>query len=176
MPDRARVSSFPPVADGRSRVLILGSMPGVASLKAQQYYGNSRNYFWRIVYALFGESAPHERYEDRLRFALAHGIALWDSIASCERKGSLDSDIRDAVPNDIPGLLRQYPGIAVLACNGAQSHAVLLRHFGAAPEVMERTVLRLPSTSPIPTPQFRGLDERLRAWREALAPFLSLTS
>lgn len=160
-----RVHSFPPVADERSRMLVLGSMPGVASLKAQQYYGNERNYLWRILYALFEEREPDAAYEARLAFAARHGIALWDVIEACDRPGSLDSDIKDAVPNDIPGLLRTYPNIRTLVCNGAKSHAELLKHYGDDPEVASRDVLKLPSTSPIPTPKYRGLAERLEAWR-----------
>lgn len=167
-----RVHSFPPVADERSRILILGSMPGVASLEAHQYYGNPRNYLWRILYALLADGVPDERYEDRLAFALRHGFALWDVYASCVRKGSLDSDIRDAVPNDIPGLLRRCPSLSVVACNGGTSHAALLKRFGSDPELRKRTVLRLPSTSPVPTPHYRGLEDRLAAWRTALAPYL----
>lgn len=160
-----RVHSFPPVVDERSRVLVLGSMPGVKSLQAHQYYGNERNYMWRILYGLFAEREPDAAYEDRLAFALRHGIALWDTIAACDRPGSLDSDIKDAVPNDIPGLLESYPNIQTLACNGAKSHGELTKNFGDHPEVARRRVLKLPSTSPIPTPKFRGLEERLEAWR-----------
>lgn len=172
MESAPRVQSFPPVVDDRSRCLVLGSMPGVASLQLHQYYGNARNYFWPILYALHGVPAVDARYEDRLAFALAHGFALWDTIASCVRPGSLDSDIRDLLPNDVPELLRAYPGISVIACNGAKSHGELMRHFGATPEVRARTVLRLPSTSPIPTPKYRGLEDRLAAWRELLAPWI----
>lgn len=167
-----RVESFPPVVDERSGVLILGSMPGVASLEAHQYYGNPRNYLWRLLYSMLADGVPDERYEDRLSFALRNGIAMWDVYASCVRKGSLDSDIRDAVPNDIPGLLRRYPNIQVIACNGGKSHAELLKRFGDEPELAGRTVLRLPSSSPVPTREFRGLDDRLAAWRKQLGPFL----
>ncbi|RKP55606.1 DNA-deoxyinosine glycosylase [Cohnella endophytica] len=144
----------------------MGSMPGVASLKAYQYYGNPRNYLWRIVYALYGNGKEVDaEYEDRLAFALSHGIALWDVIASCERPGSLDSDIKKAIPNDVPGLLRRFPDIRVIACNGTKSHSELLKHFGAHPEILSRKVLRMPSTSPIPTRDYRGLEDRVEAWR-----------
>ncbi|MCD9023126.1 DNA-deoxyinosine glycosylase [Cohnella silvisoli] len=159
------VSSFPPLIDERSRILILGSMPGVASLRAYQYYGNPRNFLWRILYALFDNREPDPDYEDRLAFALGNGVALWDVIANCERKGSLDSDIKLAVPNDIPGLLQRYPNIEALVCNGAKSFAELSKHYGSFPEVAGRKVIRMPSTSPIPTPQYRGLEDRLQAWR-----------
>jgi TDG/mug DNA glycosylase family protein len=169
--DAARVRSFPPVADERSRVLVLGSMPGVRSLRAHQYYGNPNNHFWRILYALAENREPDPDYESRIAFALRHGVALWDTIASCVRPGSLDSDIREPVPNDIPGLLRRYPNIEAIACNGAKSHAMLMKYYGRDPSVAARTVLKLPSTSPIPTPRYRGFADKLEAWR-ALSAWL----
>ena len=111
-----RVRSFPPIIDERSRLLVLGSMPGVASLKAHQYYGNERNYMWRILFAVFEGREPDPAYEDRLAFALRHGVALWDTIAACDRPGSLDSDIKDVEPNDIPGLLEDYPNVDTIVC------------------------------------------------------------
>lgn len=160
------VQSFPPVINSNSRLLILGSMPGVASLQAYQYYGNPRNYLWRILYALFGErSEPDPQYENRLSFALGHGIALWDVIATCERKGSLDCNIKRVIPNDIPELLRSYPNVETLVCNGTKSFTELNNHFGSSPEVKQRAVLRMPSTSPIPTKHYRGLEDRLEAWQ-----------
>lgn len=165
------IFSFPPVIDDRSRILILGSMPGVASLRAFQYYGNPRNHLWGIVYALFGEGRESDaEYENRLAFALSHGVALWDVIATCEREGSLDSDIKQAVPNDIPGLLMVYPSIATLVCNGTKSRAELIKHFGTHTEISKRKVLLMPSTSPIPTKNFRGFEDRLEAWRAILEP------
>lgn len=160
-----RVRSFPPVIDERSRLLVLGSMPGVASLKAHQYYGNERNFMWRILYAIFEGREPDPVYEDRLAFALKHGVALWDTIAACDRPGSLDSDIKDVEPNDIPGLLADYPNVHTIVCNGTKSHTELMKHYGDHSEVARRRVLKLPSTSPIPTPKYRGLEDRLEAWK-----------
>ncbi|QJD83739.1 DNA-deoxyinosine glycosylase [Cohnella herbarum] len=163
------VHSFPPIVDADSRYLILGSMPGVASLRAQRYYWNERNFMWRILYGLFSPgSAPSERYEDRVAFALNHGVALWDVIESCERPGSLDSNIKQVIPNDIPGLLARFPKIGILVCNGTKSHSELNKHFGTDPEVVKRRIIRMPSTSPIPTRDYRGLDDRLAAWRALL--------
>jgi TDG/mug DNA glycosylase family protein len=124
---------------------------------------------WRILYGLFSPGSElSERYEDRISFALSHGVALWDVIESCERPGSLDSNIKQAIPNDIPGLLDRFPKIEVLVCNGTKSYSELTKHFGSHPEVVRRRVLRLPSTSPIPTRDYRGLEDRLTAWRTLL--------
>ena len=163
------VHSFPPVIDERSALLVLGSMPGTASLAAHQYYGNRRNYFWSILYALFADRLPDDEYAARLAFARRHRVALWDAIAACEREGSLDANIKDTTPNDIPGLLRKFPQVKAIVCNGAKSLAELQRHWGKTPEIAGRTVLRMPSTSPIPTQQYRGLEDRLAAWRGILA-------
>ncbi len=159
------VHSFPPVIDSRSSLLVLGSMPGVVSLRAHQYYGHPRNHFWPILYALFGDRPPDADYELRLAFALSNGIALWDAIAACQREGSLDADIKDAVPNDIPALLLRFPHVRTIACNGAKSHAELLKHHGGSPEIAARTVLKMPSTSPVPTAQYRNFQDRLEAWK-----------
>jgi hypoxanthine-DNA glycosylase len=163
------VHSFPPIIDEGCTMLVLGSMPGAASLKAHRYYWNPRNYMWRILYALFGDGGePDESYDSRIAFALRSGVALWDTIASCERKGSLDSEIREAIPNDIPGLLAAYPNVRAIVCNGTKSFSELNKHFGEHPEVRKRELLRLPSTSPIPTRDYRGLEDRLEAWKRLL--------
>ncbi|MFC3802117.1 DNA-deoxyinosine glycosylase [Cohnella sp. GCM10012308] len=167
-----KVYALQPVVDANSRILFLGSMPGTASLAASRYYGHARNHFWPILYRLHGAGAPEESYEDRLRFALAHGCALWDTIAACEREGSLDADIREAEPTDIPGLMLAYPNIELIVCNGGKSYDTLARHHGQDPEVQRRVVLKLPSTSPIPTRQHKGLEEKAEAWMEALKPFV----
>jgi len=163
------IYSFPPIIDLGSRILILGSMPGAASLRAHRYYWNNRNYLWRILYGIYGDGRePDTEYEDRLAFALSNGVAMWDVIASCERKGSLDSEIKHAVPNDIPGLLVRYPNIKQLVCNGTKSYTELTKHYGTHPEVVRRQVIRMPSTSPIPTRDYRGLEDRLEAWKRLL--------
>lgn len=151
--------SFSYVAAPACRVLVLGSMPGVASLAAGQYYAHARNAFWPIVYGLWGET-PSPRYEDRLAFALAHGIALWDVAQSCVRPGSSDSAIRAAVPNDFAALFAAYPGIHTVLHNGRQSQLLFGRL--AADTAQGKARILLPSTSPAYTLPF---DQKLAAWR-----------
>ncbi|WP_308637270.1 DNA-deoxyinosine glycosylase [Paenibacillus silvisoli] len=165
-----RVHSFPPEIGAGARVLVLGSMPGAESLAKQQYYANARNHLWRVVYGLFGLT-PDEEYEDRLAFAKARGIALWDTIASCQREGSLDANIREELPNDIPGLLAEYPSVRCIACNGTKSYDTFRKNFGSLLEQHGITLLKLPSTSPIPTPAMRTTEDRIEAWR-ILLPYL----
>jgi len=170
------VQSFPPVIDERARVLVLGSMPGTASLEKFQYYGHPRNYFWPIVYRLLGVELDQE-YEQRLAFAQDHHIALWDVIAMCKREGSLDMNIKEEQPNDIPSLLRRYPAIECLAFNGSKAYETFQRAFMREHEhdaVMSGVIqLKLPSTSPVPTPRMRNIEDRLAEWR-AVVPFLKI--
>ncbi|MDR0897622.1 MAG: DNA-deoxyinosine glycosylase [Oscillospiraceae bacterium] len=151
--------SFPPVADADSRVLVLGSMPGVASLVAGQYYAHPRNAFWPLVYGLW-DDAPAADYASRLAFLQAHRIALWDAARTCLREGSGDAAIREALPNDLPALFARHPGIHTICCNGQTAAALLLRLLPGACE--GRAVLRLPSTSPAYTLPF---ETKLAAWR-----------
>lgn len=165
----AQVESFPPIASAAARVLILGSMPGKASLRAQQYYAHPQNAFWRIAGTIVGFD-PAASYEIRAELLRAAGIALWDVLKSCTRESSLDSAIvpATAVPNDLPAFLGDHPQIRRICFNGAKAEALFARHvrprLAPAPEIR---YLRLPSTSPanasVPWPR------KLQAWREALA-------
>jgi len=158
--DRRLCASFPPVIDAAGRALVLGSMPGVASLAAAQYYAHGRNAFWPILYALFDGGAPDADYEKRLTFALANRVAIWDMAETCAREGSLDGAIRDPKPNDLPSLLARYPGIRALCFNGRKARALYDRWMPGAAE--DRTLIDLPSTSPAYT---RPFDEKLARWR-----------
>ena len=155
------VRSFEAVAERDARLLILGSMPGEESLRRRQYYAFPRNAFWRITGSLFGFD-PAAAYEERLAGLTRAGVALWDVLGRCRRKGSLDADITDAAPNDLGGLLARCPGIRLVGCNGGAAHAALRRFF---PDFPVR-VVRLPSTSPAAAMWSEA--EKLARWREAL--------
>lgn len=154
-----------PVVDGRTALLILGSFPGARSLAQQQYYAHPQNQFWKILQALWPQhplpaaSAPHG-YEQRCQWLLERGLGLWDVYGRCSRAGSLDSAIRDAVPNDIHALA--LPRLAAVAHNGAESfrHA---RHTA----LLGVPVHRLPSTSPANASW--SFERKLQAWREVVA-------
>ena len=109
-----RKASFAPVTDERTQVLILGSLPGEASLAAARYYANPRNQFWRLVSAVIAEDLEAKAYDQRLETLLAHGIGLWDSIGSATRRGSLDTAIREIAPNPLATIppSRRIPPIA----------------------------------------------------------------
>jgi double-stranded uracil-DNA glycosylase len=140
---------------------VLGTLPGEESLRRQQYYAHPRNLFWPILYALFGEGAPASPdYAARLRFAVEHGIALWDVVAAGEREASADSTIRGEVPNAIHDLLDAHPAIRAVAFNGTGARRLYERHFSRRPGL---TYLALPSTSPAHARL--GFAEKLASWR-----------
>ena len=157
---------FLPSIDERCTHIILGSMPGAASLKAQQYYAHPQNRFWRLMAYLLEGGEPPQDYAARLRMLLRHHIALWDSIASCEREGSLDTAIREVKPNDFSALLARYPRLSTFCLNGGKAAAIFR---SANKSLLHRTDLifhTLPSTSAA-NARWR-FDDLRRAWREAL--------
>lgn len=163
-----RIRCFAPVADpATAHTLILGSMPGEASLQAQQYYAHPRNQFWPIMGALFGVH-PSLPYDERLRMLNRAGIALWDVLASCTRSGSLDTaiDLRSAQANDFAVFLDAHPMISRVCFNGSLAE----RRFrlDVMPQVRTLDTIRLPSTSPAHAAL--SAAEKLDAWRQVLQP------
>ena len=147
----AAAQGFPPIADPRARLLILGSLPGQASLAAGQYYAQPRNAFWRILGELLG-AGPEIDYPTRATMLRHAGIALWDVCAAAERPGSLDASIRreSVVVNDFAAFLPAHPRIALLAFNGATAADLYRRRVVPAlpPAAAALPTLCLPSTSP----------------------------
>ena len=167
--DSVLKQAFPPILGPAPQLLILGSMPGEASLRIGQYYGHGRNAFWPIVGALLG-LAPTADYAARRAALIAHGIALWDVIAACERQGSLDSAIRPETirVNDFAALFDTCPSIGGIVFNGGTAEREY--HRRVLPVLPERhrhiQRVRLPSTSPA----YAGMrfEAKLDAWRVIL--------
>ena len=163
------VQSFAPIADAKARVLILGSMPGKASLAAGQYYAHSQNLFWRILGEITG-AAPSLPNTARARALKSCGIALWDVLESCAREGSLDSAIDDASisANDFASFYRAHPRIAHVFFNGAKAEACYHKHvLPLAGDVRAPSSYhRLPSTSPANASMSRV--DKQRVWKRAL--------
>lgn len=156
------LKSFPPVVGPRTRILILGSMPGEASLRAQQYYAYPHNQFWRIIFDVFEDGRTPANYQDKKAVILRRGLGLWDALASCERTGSLDGAITRPVPNDLPALFIRYPAINRLIFNGTAAFKFYKKAFGRP----DKHYFLLPSTSPAHAS--RGYAQKLALWKEAL--------
>jgi TDG/mug DNA glycosylase family protein len=137
------LTGLPPILHPNTRVLILGSFPGAASLTAEQYYAHPRNQFWALLSAVLGEDLVRLSYPERLSRLQAHGIGLWDAIAACERAGSLDTAIRNAQANDFNALKQLCPHLVRVCFNGKTSGKVAGRFADAGFET-----LVLPSSSP----------------------------
>ena len=161
-PGAAPLTGLGPVIGPGTRLVVLGSFPGVASLQAQQYYAHPRNQFWPILSALWGLDLVALPYPRRLEALLAHGLGLWDVYAACRREGSLDSAIEDARLNDLAALRRLAPQLQAVAHHGGES-ARHRRHT----EALGLPVLRLPSTSPANASW--SFERKLVAWRDVLA-------
>lgn len=157
-----RISSFPPIIDQNSKVLILGSIPGAKSLEMQQYYAHPQNKFWKIIFELFNENFSAD-YNERIKILKKNHIAVWDVIDSCERKGSLDSDIRNEEANQIAELLTEHSGIKAIFCNGQKSFKNLQKILGKDFPV---PVHVLPSTSPAHASL--NFDQKLHSWQVIL--------
>lgn len=154
-----RLIGLPPVIGPPTRLLVLGSFPGVASLQAGQYYGHPQNQFWKILSALWSVDLVARPYADRIEAARQRGLGIWDVYASCEREGSLDSAIRRPELNDLAGLLGACPQLRAIAHNGGESfrHAKHTLALGLP-------VHKLPSTSPANAGW--SFERKLAAWRE----------
>ena len=160
MTDGDRLQGLPPVIARHSRIVVLGSFPGVASLVAQQYYGHPRNQFWPLLGALWGLDLVALPYAQRLAEVRRRGLGLWDVYASCRRQGSLDSAIEAAVFNDLGSLRRRAPALQLVAHNGGESARAMKQV-----QALGLPVLKLPSSSPANASW--SFDRKLAAWRGA---------
>ena len=153
-----RIHSFEPIIHNHSKILILGSMPGVKALTQNEYYAHKQNQFWRIISALTENDLPTD-YSQKLALLSQHGIALWDVLHSCEREGSLDSNILEEVPNDFETIFKTYTNLKCVAFNGGKAFQSYKRSGLLMPEGL--TFIPLPSTSPAHTASF---EVKLQQW------------
>ena len=156
---------FPPVVGTDTRLLILGSLPGVASLAAGRYYAHPRNQFWRLLETVIDAPLEPLAYEERLGALLARGVGLWDTVAAARRRGSLDADIRLEAPSDLCGLLATLPELRAIAFNGGTAARIGRLQL----EEAERwALIDLPSSSPAFT---LPIQTKAESW-ERLRPYL----
>jgi len=155
-----RKRSFPPVVDADTRVLILGSLPGEASLAASQYYANPRNAFWRLLETVLDEALVTLAYEDRLATLQSRGVGLWDVVAEAERRGSLDAAILNSSANDLLTLVETLPALRAVAFNGGTAARLGSRLL--APVANRMALIALPSSSPAHAA--RSFQDKALAW------------
>lgn len=159
------LEGLPPIENPAARALVLGSMPGGASLRRGQYYAHAQNLFWPLMDRFVGAS-PSLPYERRIAVLRGAGIALWDVIGRCEREGSLDSAIRGAVANDFAHFFAAHGSLRAVLFNGATAEATFLRQVPATAVPAGVALVRLPSTSP--ANRSVGFEEKAAAWERAL--------
>lgn len=163
-----RIFSFDPIVGKDPLVLILGSAPSIRSLATRQYYGHERNCFWKLVCAVL-EEPLRESYAERVALLRRRQIALWDSVRSCVRPGSLDKDIREEEPNDIAGLLERNPTVRAVCFNGQAAWKLYRKYNRGATEkqmtgMTAPELLLLPSSSPVPRRAIKTFEDRLEKW------------
>lgn len=149
-----------PLLSSDCKVLILGSYPSLISLKTGEYYANPKNMFWGIIEEIL--NIPGDlSYQQRVSHLLSRGIGLWDVYANCIRPGSSDSNISNPIPNDIRGLLLEYPGLTTIFLNGREAEKGFIRFF---PDL---TIKRkyLPSSSPA---HAISRPEKVKQWMDVL--------
>ena len=165
----SRKRAFDPVVDADTRLLILGSLPGEASLKAGQYYAHPQNAFWRLIGGVIEQpNLAAQPYADRLDILKTCGIGLWDVIAEAERIGSLDTAIRLPRHADLKGLIAALPRLEAIAFNGGKAAREGLRVLGA--ETRQLVLLTLPSSSPA---MARPIAWKANEWA-VLRPFMRM--
>lgn len=155
-----KIQSFASISDDNAKILILGTMPGAQSLALSEYYGNRRNHFWQLLFALFNEPYSTD-YQIKKNLILKNHIALWDVLQACEREGSLDSAILKEVPNDCKEFLKTHPQITHIFFNG-QPAAKFFKKYVTIDS--KYTLVTLPSTSPA-NAGF-SFERKLEAWRQ----------
>jgi len=159
-----KINSFSPIADNNAKILILGSVPSVKSLEKAQFYGHPQNHFWKIIFKIFGEEYTTD-YEAKKSLILKNNIALWDVLYECERKGSMDADIKNAKPNDIEGLLNSHKNITHIFCNGQTSYKYFRKFIKT-----DLPCTCLPSTSPANARL--KFEDKYEIWRDNITTVL----
>ena len=157
-------SSFPPVVDGGTRLLICGSLPGEESLRAARYYAHPQNQFWRLLEVVLEEPVAALAYEERLAALLGRGVGLWDTVATARRAGSLDGALREVARNPLRSLAGRLPRLSAVAFNGATAAKLGRRELAGA----GLALIDLPSSSPAFTLPFADKAERWAVLRPLL--------
>ncbi len=163
----SRLTGFPPIATPQACVLILGTMPGVASLAAQQYYAHPRNAFWPMIGEIFDVSLDVS-YAQRVKILNTRGIAVWDILKYCQRQGSLDSAILRETPNPIASFIAKHRRLELICFNGQKAEQLFRKYIriSGVERFTELRFIGLPSSSPAYASM--SFAQKLKRWREGL--------
>ena len=157
--------SFAPIVNNNSNLLILGSLPSDKSIAENEYYGNKTNQFWDIIRLVFGaKKIPFQDYHEKIQFLEKYHIALWDVYAAAQRKGSLDSDIKQGTYNDLKKFMKQYPNIKKILVNGKQAEKAFEQYLKK--EDIDYAYQYVPSSSSA-NRRYTVL-EKVDYWKEAI--------
>ena len=154
-----------PIVRPDTRLLILGSLPGEASLAAERYYAHPRNQFWRLMEDVLGEPLAQLGYEERLALLANRGVGLWDTVGTAQRRGSLDGALRHVMANPLRDLVARLPNLSAIAFNGGTAARIGRRELAG----VELALIDLPSSSPALTLPFAAKAERWAVLREFVA-------
>lgn len=157
------INSFAPIVNDETEILILGTIPGLASLAKQEYYGHPRNHFWPILFQILDTMTVPDVFEEKVKILQNNKIGLWDVLKNYDRQGSLDIHIKNPSTNDFEGLLKQFPSINQIVFNGKESYKYFFKKFG---QIQGITYYMMPSTSPANT---MSLEKKIEIWTQFLA-------
>ncbi len=166
MKQEVQIHPFGPIYNKDSKILILGSFPSVKSREKSFFYAHKQNRFWRVIQAITKYEGPMVSDEDKIKMMLDSKMALWDTIASCEIKGSSDSTITQVKPNDLGPLIREASIIKIF-CNGTTAYDLYKKHVE---QNLGIPSVNLPSTSPANAAW--SLERLIEAWDREIYPFL----
>jgi hypoxanthine-DNA glycosylase len=158
--------AFSPVVNNDSKIIILGTMPGEKSLELQQYYGNRGNHFWKILFEILGEDFSRE-YIDRIGLVHKYKIALWDVLQFCEREGSLDSNIKNEIPNDFEAFYKKYPQIRYVFFSSKNAAAYYDKYVGRKDGIIYEVL-----PSPSGANASMRYNEKVLAWKDKILPLV----
>lgn len=157
------ITSFPPIVNEETKILILGTIPGIASLEKQEYYAHLRNHFWKIIFTFFQLEEIPMNFNEKIIFLLSKNIGLWDVLQNCERTGSLDVHIKNQIENDFESFFNKYKNIKTILFNGKESHRFFFKKYG---NIKGITYYVMPSTSPANTTSFQN---KFKLWSAGLS-------
>ena len=155
---------FPPMIDNNTEIIVLGTMPGDKSIRIGEYYANSTNQFWKLIFHIFNSGMPVFNYEEKSKLLLKNKIGLWDVLSKANRQGSLDSNIQNEEFNDFEQLFNEYKNIKVLVFNGQKPAEYYFRNNNIV--LQEKQYHILSSTSSANTT--KTFDSKLKEWRKVL--------